>query len=401
MTSVNIKSFSQSALKELAESQTQSPCLSLYMPTVMAGRETRQNSIRFKNLLGQSEEILNAEDENTSKKMLKSLEALIDDNDFWQHQSEGLAVFCSPEGIECYQVPSTFQEVVMVGNGFYLRPLIPLLLEAKEFFVLSLSQGKIRLFNSMTNQGQEIDLGDEEEFPTSVESALRFDDPEAQLQSHSSGGTSSGDSAAIYHGQGVAGTDNKEEIERFFQIIHPKIEGILKDTNAPLILAGVDFLQPIYRSVSNYPKILESSISGNVEHLGIEEICQQGWDIASEFFQQEHQQVIEQFKQQKNTNPELCAQTLEEVVFAALDGLVDSLLLVSTDQKQQWGRVDNIKRLIEIEQEPKNDSSVEELLNLAAVNTFSKGGNVYLVSEEDDVSIEGAAALLRGPVMVR
>lgn len=44
-------------IKTLVEN-TQSPCVSLYMPTQKAGPETRQNPIRFKNLIREAEERL-------------------------------------------------------------------------------------------------------------------------------------------------------------------------------------------------------------------------------------------------------------------------------------------------------------------------------------------------------
>lgn len=81
-------------LKALVD-HAQSPCVSLYMPTYHAGTEVRQNPTRFKNLIKQAEALLQ---ENSSLRHTEALAFLqpamdLDDDTFWQHQEEGLAIF--------------------------------------------------------------------------------------------------------------------------------------------------------------------------------------------------------------------------------------------------------------------------------------------------------------------
>ncbi|MDP3434935.1 MAG: hypothetical protein Q8T04_18505, partial [Bacteroidota bacterium] len=72
----------------------QAPCLSLYMPTHRTHPENLQDVIRFKNLIKQMEESLSQKyTANEVKKHLEPFEALVDDDNVWNHALDGIAVF--------------------------------------------------------------------------------------------------------------------------------------------------------------------------------------------------------------------------------------------------------------------------------------------------------------------
>ncbi len=68
-------------------------CVSIYMPTHRVSPQTKQDPIRFKNLLREAEERLKAAGLRSpeARKLLKPARPLIKDNLFWQHQSDGFA----------------------------------------------------------------------------------------------------------------------------------------------------------------------------------------------------------------------------------------------------------------------------------------------------------------------
>ena len=89
-----MKQLSQAELEALMQ-RRDSVCVSIYAPMVKAGPETQQNAIRFKNLVRRAADTLE-ERGMTPKEVSRFLEPasdLIDDTPFWQHQSDGLAVF--------------------------------------------------------------------------------------------------------------------------------------------------------------------------------------------------------------------------------------------------------------------------------------------------------------------
>jgi hypothetical protein len=104
-------------------------CVSIYMPTHRMGREQQQDPIRFKNLVaGVQEELFEyGLSKPDVQELMRPVESLLTDGDFWQHQSDGLAVFLSPGFSQIYRLPSTFDELVSIGNNFHIKPLLPLL----------------------------------------------------------------------------------------------------------------------------------------------------------------------------------------------------------------------------------------------------------------------------------
>lgn len=104
-------------------------CVSIFMPAHRAGAETQQDRIRLKNLLREAERQLVEAGLRTpdAAAILEPGHALLAESDFWQHQSDGLAVFAHRGEFHRYRVPLRFQERVTVAKRFQLKPLFPLL----------------------------------------------------------------------------------------------------------------------------------------------------------------------------------------------------------------------------------------------------------------------------------
>ena len=98
--------------------------VSLYLPTRTHGRETRQNPIMLKNLLGQARDglaKLNIADREAAM-VLAPAAALVEDFDFWQHQDHGLALFLSETGMQVHKLPISVPELAVTGHGFHILP---------------------------------------------------------------------------------------------------------------------------------------------------------------------------------------------------------------------------------------------------------------------------------------
>jgi len=96
------------------------PCVSLYMPTVTGGEseETKQNPIRFRNLLNEAKKKLEAAGHRPAEaeRMLEAAQPLLEDHKFWQYQSGGLALFLSPTVKRIYTLPLNFSELTMASD---------------------------------------------------------------------------------------------------------------------------------------------------------------------------------------------------------------------------------------------------------------------------------------------
>jgi len=382
--------LSKSEIEQLATKREQW-CVSIFMPTRRAGAEIQQNPIRLKNLLGQAEERLVTLGlrQPEAEALLEPARDLIPRQDFWRHQSDGLALFLSPKSFWLYRLPFDFAELMVAADRFHIKPLLPLLSGDGRFYVLALSQNEIRLLQGARYSVGQVDLTD---VPESLAEVLKWDDPEKRLQWHSRTGNQSNGRAAIFHGHGVASADDpKDYIRRYFHRIDEGLSNVLAGEAAPLVLAGVEYLLPIYEQVNSYPHLMEEGIKGNPEKQSMKELHQRAWKIVAPVFQQERQQAAEQYQRLAGAGSELASNELKTVVPAAHDGRV-AVLFVGTGL-QRWGGFDPQTRTVHVHEIEKLGDV--DLLDYASVQTLLNGGTVYAVEPDKLPDVAPLAAVFR------
>ncbi len=355
-------------------------CVSIFVPTHRIGPETQQNPIRLKNLLGKAEEDLVAAGLRPpeAQELLQPAETLLHDGLFWQHQSDGLALFISPETFQHYRLPFDFEELAVVAERFHIKPLLPLLSGDGRFYILALSQSEVRLLQGTRYSVSEVDLG---EVPDSLAEALRYNDPEKQLQFHTSTRTpgGKGQRPAIFHGHGVASADDpKDYILRYFHQVDEGLGDPLGGEETPLVLAGVDYLLPLYKEANTYPHLVAEGIEGNPEELRAEELHEQAWPILRPLFLKAKREAAAQYRQLAGAGSERASSDLEEVIPAAYVGRVETLFVAL--HTQRWGAFD--ADTYEVRSHEEEEPGDEDLLDLAAVHTLVNGGTVYAVEPE-------------------
>ncbi|MGZ3613375.1 MAG: baeRF7 domain-containing protein [Thermodesulfobacteriota bacterium] len=377
--------------KEEFKKLTEKPggwCVSIYMPTHRASPETKQDPIRFKNLIREAEERLKAGGLRSpdAKKLLKSGKALIKDGLFWQHQADGLATFISSDLFYHYRLPLKFDELVVVTDRFHIKPLLPIFSHENRFYILALSQNEIRFFQCTRYSVTEIKV---ENVPRSLSEALQYDEPEKQLQFHTRAPAAGGERAAMFHGHGVGKEDAKDNVLRFFQQLDQGLYALLGKENAPLVLAGVDYLFPIYREANRYPHLMENGIVGNPEGLKGEKLHEQAWRIVEPHFLKAQEDAFSRYRQFAGN--ERASNSIKKIVPAAYDGRIDILFVALG--VQQWGIFDPDKHVVHfhLDAEPGD----EDLLDLAAIHTYLNGGTVYPLKPEEMPDETPLAALFR------
>ena len=365
--------FTREMLNELSRAEGQT-LISLYMPTHRVGREIQQDPIRLKNLLSQAEQRLADRGLRIPEveAVLKSAQTLQMNGQFWQHQSDGLALFITTDFMRYYRLPTNFEKLLVIAERFHVKPLLPFLSRNGHFYVLTLSQKQIRLLEGSLFSIDEIDL---ENVPTSLREALKFDDPERQLQFHT--GTNAtgvgGARPAVFHGQGAREDDAKTDLLRYFQQVDKGLMEMLGDEQAPLVLAGVDYLLPICKQANNYHYLVNEAIEGNPDDLSAEELHQQAWKIIEPIFNTDQRQAIARYKESIGSGSKLASNSLKSIIPAAHYGRVDTLFVALGTQI--WGSFDAPKNSLEQQQEFRPGD--QDLLDLAAVQTLLNGGAVY------------------------
>jgi hypothetical protein len=368
-------------------------CVSIYMPTHRTGTDAQQDPIRLKNLLREAEKHLSAQDIGTRavKKMLEPVMMLLQDSNFWQHQSDGLAIFLSSNGVRRYRLPLHFEELVVVTDHFHINPLLPLFTGDGQFYILALSQNEVRLLLGTRDSVSEVDIG---QLGGSLAEAIPSVNHQMSLQLHTSGSTGgrSGSASVTFHGQGSGSDESaKNELLRYFRLVSDGLTEFLQGDRVPLVLAGVEYLLPIYKAANTYPNLVDTVIKGNPDLLRVEELHKSAWDILGPHFQATQVQSAANYQQLVDQASARVADTLGKIVPAAIQGRIETLFVAAG--VQQWGVFDPVTNEIEVHDQ--KEPGDEPLMDLAAVQTYLKGGIVYVVEPEKVPGGTNAAAVLR------
>ncbi|ALF53237.1 hypothetical protein ACX27_10900 [Nostoc piscinale CENA21] len=382
-------------LKTLTENTNQ-PCVSLYMPMQKAGPEIRQNPIRFKNLIRDAQarlEAMKMNQDEANELLQPAME--LDTGEFWENQDQGLAIFIAPGVFRYYQLPTEFQELVVVSDRFHIKPLLPLINNDGKFYILALSQQDLKFFEGTRSGLNEVEI---ENLPKSLDEALLYDETarEGQFRIATSKGSTSNpfsrSQPGAFHGQGSPDRDQHQEaILQFFHIVDGELHEKLREETAPLILAGVDYLHPIYRQANSYTNLLEQGITRRPELFQIDELHADAWEIVEPLFHESEHQAMELYQQLLGEGSSTASSDLKEIVAAAYYQRVDSLF-VPVGQ-QIWGKFDPETMNVDIHSEPEPDD--QDLLDFAAIHTILNGGSVYAVEPEKMPSQLQVAAIFR------
>ncbi|MBD1917389.1 MULTISPECIES: hypothetical protein [Cyanophyceae] len=375
-------------LKELVE-QPQGLCISMYMPTVQMGSDTQQNSVRFKNLIRQAEAQLEQYGSHPADPTQFFAPALdLDNDEFWQHQSAGLALFVAEGFFRYYCVPIEMIELVVVSDRFHLKPLIPLLSGDDRFYILTLGQRDVRLLEgNRYGMTREIEI---EGLPKGMDEALKRDETAKDEQRRQGGGAGRAAlQAGSYHGQGGERENIKEDLLQYFLVVDKALHNFFRNRRSPLVLAGVSYLLPIYQEANTYNFIVEEGIQHNTKERTAQELHAEAWAIVEPQFEAGKHNALDYYHESIAAGKG--SDNLNEVIQGAFYGRVDQLFVPVGMQK--WGHFDPEAMELEIHNDAQPGD--EDLLNAAAIQTIFHGGTVYAVEPQEMPNEVSIAAVFR------
>ncbi len=350
-------------------------CISIFLPTHRFGQEVlqRKDALLLKNMVKEVKIKLEQEalTGDRIEELVAPIQALVDDSEFWRHQSDGLALFLTDGILKKYSLPLTFKPFNHVANSLYLTPLLPMFTGDGPFFVLSLELEKVKLYKQTRHSSTEI--GIEDVIPSRMEESVGYDYEQKSLQFRSQ---QDGRGAATFHGHGDANRDRKDEIERYFGAIDRGLMTLIRDENNPMILACQDFLFPIYQKVNTYNHLVDDHIVCNLSETSESLLRELAWKKMAPVFDSERIEKIEMFRQFDGKGR--TSLDVQQIVPAALAGRIDSLFLLRNEDI--WGVYDPEKRHVRIDEAPSHSNV--SLLNKAAIKTFLNGGKVYVTEQE-------------------
>jgi hypothetical protein len=89
--------------------QRDGPCVSVLMPTERAFPASQQNRLVLRNLLRDAAAAFEPASAAHAQPLLAPLRALLDDDDFWAHPTDGLALYSAPGFWRAVRTPVSMQ----------------------------------------------------------------------------------------------------------------------------------------------------------------------------------------------------------------------------------------------------------------------------------------------------
>ncbi len=344
------------------------PCVSLYLGGRRGGKE---GPIRWKNMLAEAEDRLAAAGMDASgvRKLLAPAQRTLANAAFWERPGDGLVWFLAPGVDQAYRMPPALPDRVTVGRHFHLKPVLPLLTEDGPFYVLALSQNRVRLLHGTPEGIHTVEL---KGVPANLEEAMRTHDTDNVLAVHTRPSPGGGGWEAIFSGHGVGIDDHKDEVRNYFRQVDRGLHGLLREEGAPLVLAAVEYLWPLYREVCTYPHLAAVGVAGNPERLTDRDLGEQARALLSPVFGEPRRKAAALYARLAGTGR--VSGDLAEVVRAAAAGRVE-VLFVPTD-REVMGQLDETGDVVAHSPPAPGD---EDLSNWAAVDTLRHRGVVYAV----------------------
>lgn len=354
--------------------KTEGPHVSIYLPTHGAGSETRQDPIRFGNLIKsvrqelQNHFGLSKQESNELLGSLTEVELLGENAEFWRHQKQGLALFARKGLCSMLSLPEPCRELTVVGHCFHVVPLLPTLQDDERFFILVVTLKAAHLYRASHYSIHQVDgPGTTLTLPTL---SLSPKDT-SRLNVHSfRHGNRGGETTAMYHGH--EDRDLEEHILQYLREVDKAVTGHIRDTSVPLVFAGTDSLSPLYQEVNSHRGLASEGVTGNPESFSDQELRERAWDVVAPQVRERRDRVIDRFHEAKSAGR--TSVSPEEILQETNSGLVDTLLFEIN--RCCWtsrdGRAPEAASVVHDRRQAGDD----DLINVAVTETMRTGGDV-------------------------
>jgi hypothetical protein len=378
--------------KELIQellSADQAPCLSLYMPTHRKHFENIQDSALFKKLVKQMEEsLLQKYSAGEVQKHLEPVEALVNDDDIWNHKLDGLAVFSAKGIFKVVGLHKSVEELAIVADSFHTKPLRQYLQSLDHFHVLGLTLRDIRLFEGNRHSLTEVELT--ADTPKTITEALGDQLTEKHSTVDSYGGIG-GDSTPMHHGQGGKKEETEKDAERFFRVVANTIyEHYSKPSGWPLILAALPEHHSLFQKVNKNRLLLSKGIAINPSSVSPDKLANMAWEVMEPEYNLKLDSLVARFEQARANGKG--SDDYKEVAVAAVEGRVDTLI-VEADRIIAV-RVTNLVTG-NTQKKDLSNPKVDDLLDDMGELVIKMGGQVMILPTDKMPSGTGLAAIFR------
>jgi len=366
--------------------------VSIFLPTHVLGSEIRQDPIRLKNLTVEARGKLEAAGltRDEADTFVRPATALVDDATFWQHQQGGLALFLDGGDGRSYRVPVPLVERVVVGPGFHVKPMLPMLQFDGAFLVLTITSDQVQLFDA-SRFALAVDA--RTDLPRGIGDVAKEPDYENPVQAspvarpHT--GSISVTNAQVY-GDSPAEW-RKGQLVEFARRVATAMDHRLAVDPVPVVLVADAEIGGHFLKFSSLGPMLAGVIETNPATMDSRQLHDAAYAVMRPRLEQGRREAAERFDALRAVRDPLAVSSVDELVGAAYQGRVATLLLaedvtVSGSYDAALGRVSVGDAFA---------ATGEDLLESAAVQTLRHAGEVHLLESGEMPDGIPAAAILR------
>ncbi|TCD47692.1 hypothetical protein [Chlorobium sp. N1] len=364
-----------------------SPCLSLYQETHRSYPDNRQDRLRYKNLVNGLEDSLRSKyPGRDALPLLEPFRRLAEDDVFWNHTLDGLAVFGAEGFFRTYRFAYVPREVAVSAESFHIKPLIRVMQSTERFQVLALTRQEISLYEADRYGIEEIVLP--EDMPKSMTQVLGSETTQPAVTIATFG--SAGAGGVIRHGHSSKRDEEELDNEKFFRAVDSAVlERYSQPSGLPLVLVALPAHQGLFRKISRNPALMEGGIAADPRSMNAESLGARAWEVMAPLSEARilsaTQASVAAIASGTGTDdPEAAA-------LAAVGGRIGRLLL--DREKIIPGKVDAETGSVRFA--PLEDPAVDDVLDDIGEIVLRKGGEVLVLASEEMPTLTGLAATYR------
>ena len=366
----------------------QGPCLSLYArytPTPPAPNP-KTNALEWKEIIRRIEP-KTKQYGTQGRELLDSVmdwEAVLPDG---HPQGSSLAVFRSTDQFWVAWINNELPAQATIGPHFYIRPLLPHITRDAIFYILALSQKDVRLLRCTSRNAEEVP------FPAGIETSfdkwMNTAKPDHMADKMEAVAASTGNMKGVFSTVSTTGREDKDKfLAHFFRQIDRGLNEVLGNNGAPVVLAGVEYELPLYRSANSYLNLCQESVQGAPNGLKAGEMHARALEAISRSYVTKVDSVLAEYNHKAGGG---ASNRLKDIVTAAHDGRVLTLLV--SDSLETTGVFDETTHTVKARET--GSAEDEDLINDAAVQTILHAGQVFVVKNNKMPNGAPLAAVFR------
>jgi len=350
--------------------------LSFTLRTSPLTQEAQQDRTKFANLAHEALQQIN--DGRISKSDFADLEAsladIVEDDDFWAHQSESLVVFATPEKIRTFRLPNHLSDGVEVSDRFHLTPLLRAVTFPHNAIALVLGQNAVRVIDITGDRpAGELTIAG---MPKNAASVAR----KASILGRSPKGRLQGSEGQKVH------------LLAFSRRVDEALRPLLSGSDTPLILVAHEPMRSVFLSVCSYDHVLHGQPEGAAEESTDADIATAARALIDAYYGDLLNTVRETYA--SRVSDRRATDSISEIARLATIGAVETLLV--NMEEALPGGVDAATGAVSYSEAAGPDSY--DILSEVASRVLQTGGEVMSVRQDDLPGTTPVAALLRYPI---